>query len=115
MFKTKPFDHQKRAFYLSRDKKNFALLMEQGTFGKTKVIIDSAAYLYANGAIDCIVVIAPNGVHRNWLSTEKCQLILLDWCPSKSMYYQSSMSKNKLEKSFNDVYTAQRLSKNIYI
>ena len=51
MFKTKPFDHQKRAFYLSRDKKNFALLMEQGTL-KTKVIIDSAAYLYANGAID---------------------------------------------------------------
>ena len=30
--------------------------MEQGT-GKTKVIIDSAAYLYANGAIDCMFVI----------------------------------------------------------
>ena len=79
--------------------------MEQGT-GKTKVIIDSAAYLYANGAIDCMVVIAPNGVHRNWLSTEM-PTHLPDWCPSKSMYYQSSMSKNKLEKSFNDVYTAQ--------
>ena len=105
MFKTKPFDHQKRAFYLSRDKKNFALLMEQGT-GKTKVIIDTGAYLYANGAIDCMVVIAPNGVHRNWLSTEM-PTHLPDWCPSKSMYYQSNMSKNKLEKSFNDVYTAE--------
>ena len=52
------------------------------------------------------VVIAPNGVHRNWLSTEM-PTHLPDWCPSKSMYYQSSMSKNKLEKSFNDVYTAQ--------
>ena len=41
-FKTAPFDHQQQAFLLSRDKKNFALLMEQGT-GKTKVIIDTAA------------------------------------------------------------------------
>jgi len=47
-FKTKPFDHQRKAFYMSRDKKAFALLMEQGT-GKTKVIIDTAAYLYAKG------------------------------------------------------------------
>ena len=36
LFKTKPFDHQRKAFYMSRDKESFALLMEQGT-GKTKV------------------------------------------------------------------------------
>jgi hypothetical protein len=44
MFETKPFDHQRKAFYMSRDKENFALLMEQGT-GKSKVIIDTAAHL----------------------------------------------------------------------
>ena len=30
-FKTKPFDHQRKAFYMSRDKEAFGLLMEQGT------------------------------------------------------------------------------------
>ena len=49
-FKTKPFEHQRKAFYMSRDKKAFALLMEQGT-GKTKVIIDNAAYLYGKGEL----------------------------------------------------------------
>ena len=37
--------------------------MEQGT-GKTKVALDTAAYLYLNGKIDTLVVIAPNGVHQ---------------------------------------------------
>jgi hypothetical protein len=69
MFETKPFEHQRRAFYMSRDKENFALLMEQGT-GKTKIIIDNAAYLYANNKITTLIVIAQNGVHRNWLRNE---------------------------------------------
>mgnify|MGYP003133101390 CR=1 FL=1 len=108
-FKTKPFEHQRRAFYMSRDKENFALLMEQGT-GKTKVIIDNAAYLYANNKINTLIVIAPNGVHRNWISNE-IPAHMPEWCPSKMMYYQSSISKTKLEKSFNDVYTSENCLK----
>ncbi len=42
---------------------------EQGT-GKTKPIIDSTAFLYEEKEIDGLVVIAPNGVHRNWVSDE---------------------------------------------
>ena len=95
-FKTVPFDHQQQAFLLSRDKKNFALLMEQGT-GKTKVIIDTAAYLYANGKIDTLVVIAPNGVHRNWL-TREVPAHLSDWCPYASEYYYSGMRKAHKQK-----------------
>ena len=95
-FKTAPFDHQQQAFLLSRDKKNFALLMEQGT-GKTKVIIDTAAYLYANGKIDTLVVIAPNGVHRNWL-TREVPAHLPDWCPYASEYYYSGMRKAHKQK-----------------
>ena len=95
-FKTTPFNHQKKAFYMSRDKKNFALLMEQGT-GKTKVIIDTAAYLYANNKINTLVVIAPNGVHRNWLNKELPQH-LPDWCPYASEYYYSGMGKVHKEK-----------------
>ena len=94
-FKTKPFEHQRRAFYMSRDKKNFALLMEQGT-GKTKVIIDNAAYLYGRDEITAVVVIAPNGVHRNWL--KEIDIHMPDWCPNKSFYYHSGMNKAHSEK-----------------
>jgi len=99
-FKTRPFDHQRKAFYMSRDKKNFALLMEQGT-GKTKVIIDTAAYLYANNKITALVVIAPNGVHRNWLNKEIPEH-LPEWCPHESIYYYSGMNKTHMKK-FDDV------------
>ena len=93
-FKTKPFDHQRKAFYMSRDKEAFALLMEQGT-GKTKVIIDNAAYLYGKGEITALVVIAPNGVHRNWL--KEIDIHMPDWCTNQSFYYTSGMTKKRIE------------------
>ena len=99
-FRTKPFEHQRRAFYLSRDKKSFALLMEQGT-GKTKVIIDNAAYLYGKDEITALVVIAPNGVHRNWVNKEIPQH-LPEWCHYESAYYYSGMTKRDKE-SFESV------------
>lgn len=68
-FKTQPFEHQQTALLRSADKEYYAILMEMGT-GKTKVIIDTAAYLYQQGKIDAMVVIAPNGVHRNWVANE---------------------------------------------
>jgi hypothetical protein len=95
MFETKPFDHQRKAFYMSRDKENFALLMEQGT-GKSKVIIDTAAHLFANNKITSLVIIAPNGVHRNWLNNE-IPVHLPEWCPRKSIYYYAGMKKKHKE------------------
>ena len=103
-FKTKPYDHQRKAFYLSRDKESFALLMEQGT-GKTKVIIDNAAYLYGRDEISALIVIAPNGVHRNWLSKE-IPAHMPDWCDYKSVYYYSGISAKDTAK-FNDIISAQ--------
>jgi len=100
MFKTRPFDHQRKAFYLSRDKDSFALLMEQGT-GKTKVVIDNAAYLYGKGKITALVVIAPNGVHRNWLSKEIPDH-MPEWCPTRAVYYHASMRKKEMD-AFEDV------------
>ena len=69
-YKRKPMDHQRKAFGLSRDRKAFGLFMEQGT-GKTKVIIDTACYLWNKKEIDFLVIVAwPNGVHRNWVDYE---------------------------------------------
>lgn len=68
-FKTVPFKHQKEVWDISKDAEAFALFMEQGT-GKTKVILDTAVHLYNKGEIDLLLVIAPNGVHRNWIINE---------------------------------------------
>lgn len=65
----KSFRHQKEARQRARDREAFALLMEQGT-GKTKVVIDEAADLYERKEIDTLLVIAPNGVHVNWIEIE---------------------------------------------
>jgi len=40
--------------------------MEQGT-GKSKPIVDNAAMLYMAQQIDCLIIVAPNGVHRKWI------------------------------------------------
>lgn len=69
LFGTKPFAHQLEGFALSRDKEYFALLMEQGT-GKTKLTIDTIGDSYCKGEINAALVIAPNGVHRMWITDE---------------------------------------------
>lgn len=68
-YKTEPFKHQRDVFEQSREMASFAILWEQGT-GKTKLAIDTIADLHDRGEIDGVVVVAPNGVHRNWLSDE---------------------------------------------
>lgn len=108
MFETEPFEHQRRAFYMSRDKENFALLMEQGT-GKTKVIIDNAAYLYAQNKITALVVIAPNGVHRNWLNNE-VPAHLPEWCPRRIIYYYAGMN-SKHQKEWDSINSAKDILK----
>jgi len=90
VFKLKPFEHQMRAWLQSRDLPVFALLMEQGT-GKTKVGYDTTAWLYANGRINALLVVAPNGVHRNWTEREAPTHIpdYIDWMAA---YYVSPSS-----------------------
>lgn len=72
-FKVKPYDHQLKAFQLSRGREWYGFFMEQGT-GKTKVMLDRAADLYLNGGvrgkIDTLVVVGLNGVHAQWINEQ---------------------------------------------
>lgn len=68
-FHTKPFDHQARVWEASRDLNSFAAFWEQGT-GKSKLTIDTLGHLWTEGAVDAAIVVAPNGVHRNWITDE---------------------------------------------
>jgi len=89
-FKTIPYPHQETAFNVSRDEKEFALLMDMGT-GKSKVIIDTAAWQYQNGRITALVVVAPNGVHQNWIDNE-LPAHMPDWTQYRAAAWSSTMT-----------------------
>jgi hypothetical protein len=97
-YKTVPYAHQKQAFLLSRDRESFALFHEQGT-GKTKTIIDTAAYLYEKGEIDTLIVLAKNGVHINWVLLE-IPAHLPDRIPFMAAYYTADMPKSEYRSLF---------------
>lgn len=62
-----PFRHQLREFLDHRDARARALLWSMRT-GKSRSIIDLAAYNFLiRHKIDGVLVIAPNGVHDNWI------------------------------------------------
>jgi SNF2 family DNA or RNA helicase len=92
-YKTKPFNHQRSAFERSRDLKAFALFLEQGT-GKSKIVIDNAAYLFQHEKIDCFIVVAPKGVHQNWPDNE-LPLHMPDWVGTDCFTWESQKAKNK--------------------
>jgi len=63
------------------------ILWEQGT-GKTKLVIDTAAWMYEEGLIDCVLVLAPNGVHENWV-TDELPIHMPDAIEYNAFSYQS--------------------------
>lgn len=98
VFKTAPFAHQREEFALSRDLLTRAIFWEQGT-GKSKLTIDTAAWNWQRGRIDAVVIVAPNGVHRNWVENE-----IPDHAPddvmaaSRAFHFQSPKADTKWHK-----------------
>lgn len=68
-FKTTPFRHQLTEFDEHKAAKIRALFWEQGS-GKSKPVIDTAAWGYMEGRHKGLCVIAPRNVHRNWITDE---------------------------------------------
>ena len=67
--KTQGMTHQLQAVRQMVGRSTYALFMEQGT-GKTWTLLADAERLYAKGTIDTVLVVAPNGVHTNWIKRE---------------------------------------------
>ncbi len=59
--------HQVEALKRMRDREHFALLMAMRT-GKSKTTLVDFAYLYGKGKVDSMLVIAPAGVYRTWVT-----------------------------------------------
>lgn len=98
-FKTTPYEHQLKAFSLARGREYFGYFMEQGT-GKTKVMLDDSADIFLhggeNGGIDTLVVIAPNGVHRQWV-TEQIPTHLSDAVKYKAAYTSANPTREEAQ------------------
>lgn len=72
------FAHQQALYDQTRDAIAWAVLFEQG-LGKTAPTIRTAEHFYQEGKIDGAIVVAPNGVHRNWISDELPRHAGLPW------------------------------------
>lgn len=68
-FKTSPHLHQLRELEDFADAPARAKAWTMRT-GKSKASIDKAFYLFSKGLIDAVLVVAPNGVHANWVERE---------------------------------------------
>jgi SNF2 family DNA or RNA helicase len=64
--KTVPYAHQKKVLEESWEAISYALLLEMGT-GKSKILLDTIALLYASGRITGALIVAPKGVVGNWI------------------------------------------------
>lgn len=87
IYKTQPYDHQRECFERSRDMEAFGILFEMGA-GKSKVVVDTSAYLHSHGKIEAVLLIAPNGVHRKWLE-EDFPFSFPDWAQYKGAVWQA--------------------------
>ena len=76
----KQWAHQAKEYQIGRDKRARALIWPMRS-GKTKACIDKAVYQHTRGTIEGVIVIAPNGVHINWVMNE-----IPKWAPKSAAF-----------------------------
>lgn len=95
-YKTKPFAHQHESFMLTRDAADWGYLFEMG-LGKTKVTLDVAAWNYAKERINFLLILAPSGVHTNWINDE-IPAHLPEWTNYVAAEWGSNMKRAEQDK-----------------
>lgn len=91
--KTTPFRHQQEGFDFSRDLVAYGVWWEQGT-GKSKLIVDTMFHLFEKGEITGVLLVAPNGVHGNFVTQE---LPVHGWAECCSYVWETGRSTRKRE------------------
>ncbi len=89
------YDHQNRAFEMTKDLECSALFMETGT-GKTKVTIDKAVWLWCKYEIDVLFVITKKGVHEQWIDEQIIEHIHSS-IPYVGLAWEGGSTKRELE------------------
>lgn len=93
--KTEEFAHQERVRKETWQRTGYALFWEQGT-GKSKAFIDLGGTLYQEGAIGGSFLLAPNGLHRNFI----CREVPKHWPDdlmenTRSLFWHNQKAKTK--------------------
>jgi len=91
--KTKSLPHQEEAFNRFKDNQIVALNSDMGV-GKSKIAIDIFDYKHDNGLLDTVLIVAPSGVHAQWLNEQypsHCSTELY-----KTLVYSSSKTLGNL-------------------
>ena len=91
LFKTRPYAHQLDALKASRDEQVYPFFHEQGT-GKSFVVVVETADLWARGHINAVVIVAPNGVHRQWITKQYAEHCPVPW---RGAFWRATMRKEE--------------------
>ena len=89
--KTDPFDHQASEMKQHGLDEVRAIHWEQGT-GKTWLALATAEKLYTEGKIDALFILAPPGLHTNWITWEIPDHLSID---HTAIAFQSKRAKTK--------------------
>ena len=86
-----PYKHQEIALQKYRHSSEIPLFFDPGT-GKTRTSLLIAAAKYQQGDIDAVLVIAPNGVHKQWALEEIPKWIsdidtTVQWKKNKALFF----------------------------
>lgn len=94
-YRTPPFGHQRKEFESHWYDESRAVFWEQGC-GKSKLQADTMARLYQEGLINGCLVLAPNGVHRNWVVEELPKHLPMSVLERTGMHvYETKKARNK--------------------
>ena len=111
-FKTEPYDHQYDAWVNNISRSYYAYFMEMGT-GKSKVLIDTIAYLSNTHQLDFALIIAPKGVYRNWVNREIPQHFPDDI--RRSLFYWQANNTKKYRDEFKRFFASKEQGVKIFV
>lgn len=89
--KVTPMAHQEENFLKTRELEYFGNFWEMGC-AKTKVMIDTAAWLFLKGEIDGVLVITDKGVYENW-ANDQIPTHLMEGIPHRIAVWKSTCGK----------------------
>jgi SNF2 family DNA or RNA helicase len=92
-FKTEPWAKQLEVLERSWNRKAWGLFCEQGT-GKSKVLIDTTGLAFVKGWVEGLVVVAPDGVQRDWIDIHLAKHCAV---PYRAAVYETHMTKKGKE------------------
>lgn len=99
-----PYRHQWEAYHATRELEYYGLFWEMGT-GKSKPIIDTAAWLFSRGEIDGVLIFSDKGYYLTWYY-DQIPIHMPANIPHRSTYWGSQIPRD-VQKAVDDIMVAK--------